>query len=177
MGLFYTQPNFQGNPIYLEFGMHDYPNVGGFGNNKLASFKIPENTTLKLYDRPKQKGATLVYNGPARVATLPSRYINRISGIELIQSPSPFDAKCYTGMSFQGNTILLKPGFYDYPSIGGVGNKQLASFKIPQELIITLYSRPNKQGQKVTFIGPYEMDKMGVEWTNNVSGIEVQTKK
>lgn len=176
LGMFYTKTNFQGEPIYLGFGMYDFPDVGGIGNNQLASFKIPENTSLKLYEHPKKKGASIVYKGPARVGFLPSRFAHRISGIELIPSESPFKANLFTGMYFQGNNIELGPGFYDYPSVGGVGIGQLASFKVPKELMITLYSRPNKDGQKVTYIGPFDMSRMGVEWTNNVLGIEIQEK-
>jgi len=175
-GVFYTQSNFQGKGIRLPYGFYDYPKVGGIENNKLASFKIPANSTLKLYEHPKKGGVELVYYGPSRVAFLPDRWTNRISGIELIDAPPPYDGKFYSGMNYQGNETLLKPGFYDYPNLGGIGNKQVASFKIPKELMITLYSRPNKEGQKVTYIGPYNMENMGVSWTNNVMGIEIQVK-
>jgi hypothetical protein len=176
LGIFYTKSNFQGTPIYLGYGMYDFPDVGGVGNNQLSSFKIPDNTVLKLYQHPKKKGPALVYKGPARVAFIPSRYAHRISGIELVPGESQFKANLYSGMYFQGNNIELGPGFYDYPNVGGVGIGQLASFKVPKELMITLYSRPNKDGQKVTYIGPFDMSKLGVEWTNNVLGIEIQEK-
>ena len=176
MGTFYTKSNFQGTPIYLGFGMYDFPDVGGIGNNQLASFKIPANTMLKLYEHPKKKGPVITYNGPARVGFLPSRYAHRISGVELLPGESPYKANMFSGMYYQGNMTELGPGFYDYPNVGGVGIGQLASFKIPKELMITLYSRPNKGGQKVTYIGPFDMSRMGVEWTNKVLGIEIQEK-
>lgn len=174
-GVFYTQTNFQGPSIELSFGMYDFPDVGGIGNNKLASFKIPENTTLNLYEYPKKRGVKVVYNGPARVALLPARWANRISGIEFISAPPPYDAKVYSGPEYQGNVASLKPGFYDYPNFGGT-LPNLGSFTIPKELILTLYSRPNKGGQKVTYIGPFEMSKLDSGWNNNVKSLEIQMK-
>ena len=172
-GIFYQKPNFQGFGIPLTFGMYDFPDVGGIGNNQLGSFKLPDNTTLKLYEHPNKKGPTIVYKGPARVGLLPSRWANRISGIELIPAPIAVDVECYSGMYFQGDQTLLKPGFYDYPDVGGVGNKQLASLRVPPQMSVTLYARPNKQGTKVTYVGPFVLQQMGPQWTNNVSGIEI----
>lgn len=176
VGLFYTQSQFQGEAVELGYGFFDYPNVGGVGNNKLQSFKIPKNTELHLYEHPERKGNHLFYQGPARVAIIPSRWNKRISGIELRAAPPPYSADLYDGPEFQGHHEALKPGFYDYPNVGGIGNRRMASFRLPNELMMTIYTRPNKQGQKMTYIGPIEMRHMGPGWLRNVSGVEIQLK-
>ena len=176
VGLFYTEQNFQGEEHELAYGFHNFPEVGGVGNNKLASFKIPKNTRLVLYEHPDRQGTSITYIGPKRIQLLPSRYRNRISGIDLIADKPPYEAHCYTNKFYQGNLVKLKIGFYDYPLLGGVGPKGLRSFKLPSELIMTVYSRPEKRGEKITYIGPYELPFFNPDWDKNVSGIELQLK-
>lgn len=177
IGMFYNQDLFKGNKKELKYGFYDSPQVGGIGNGNLRSFKIPQNTVLYLYTRANRGGIRLKYSGPTRISQLPITYQRSIAGIELVESIPPYDAICYTGKSYQGNIIPLRVGFYDYPSLGGVGMKRLASFRLPAELFMTLYSRPNKQGNSITYKGPIELPFLPIEWVNNVSGIEIQLKK
>jgi hypothetical protein len=177
VGMFYSQNDFQGSPVELGYGMYDYPLVGGVGNNALRSFKIPKNSILYLYTRPKKQGIRLKYSGPMRVNKLPEMYSRQISCIELINSTPSYEAMCYTGPTFQGREIALKVGVHDFPSVGGLGNHGLASFRIPERMIMTIYSRPGKQGDKLTYIGPIEVPTLPMGWIKNVSGIEVQLKK
>lgn len=176
VGLFYTETDFNGEEHELAYGFHDFPEVGGLGNNKLASFKIPKDTILTLYEYPERGGIAVTYRGPRRIRRLPSRFHKKISGIDLKAVKPPYEAECYTGKYFQGNRVPLKIGFYDYPNIGGVGNKKLESFKLPEQLIMTVYSRPNKQGEKITYIGPFELPFFTPGWVGQVSGIEIQIK-
>jgi hypothetical protein len=83
----------------------------------------------------------------------------------------------HDGADFQGHNVELKPGVYDYPAVGGIGNRKLSSFKVPKELMMIIYSRPGKQGEKLTYIGPIEVRHMGAGWNNKVSCIEVIQKK
>jgi hypothetical protein len=177
VGMFYSQNEFQGSPVELKYGMHDYPQVGGVGNNALRSFKIPKNSVLFLYTKPGKQGIRLKYTGPMRVSTLPEMYSRQISGIELINSTPSYEAMTYTGQTYQGRTVSLKVGVHDFPLVGGLGNHGLASFKIPERMIMTIYSRPGKKGDKLTYIGPIEVPQLPVGWIKKVSGIEVQLKK
>jgi hypothetical protein len=177
VGMFYTQNDFQGSAIELGYGIHNYPNVGGLGNNTLRSFKIPKNSVVYLYTKPNLKGIRLKYTGPVRVAKLPEMYQRQISSIEFVESIAQYEAICYNGQGFQGRVTALRVGMHDYPNVGGVGNHGLTSIKIPDRMIVTLYSRPQKRGDKLTYIGPVELPHLPAGWTNNVSGIEVQLKK
>lgn len=176
VGSFYTEESFKGDKFELGYGIHDYPNVGGIGNNRLRSFIIPQNTVLYLYTKPGRQGVRIKYTGPARVTRLPPRYSRQVSCIEFVESTPPYEAVCYSGPVYQGSVVPLRIGFYDYPAIGGIGNNKLASFKLPEQLIMTIYSRPNKTGDKLTYIGPIELAHLPTGWTNNVSGIEIQIK-
>jgi hypothetical protein len=177
VGSFYTEPDFQGKRVELGHGFFDFPRVGGVENNALRSFKVPRNTVLYLYTKPRRQGVRLKYTGPMRVRKLPSRYRRQISGIELKEVIPPYAATCYSGPVYQGDIVSLKIGFYDYPQVGGIGNRKLASFKLPDELLMTVYSRPGKTGDKLTYIGPINLAHLPGKWTNKVSGIEIQLKK
>lgn len=177
VGLFYTEESFGGQAINLTEGFYDYPEVGGVGNNNLRSFKIPKDMIIFLYTKPQKQGIRLKYTGPARITALPARFSRQISGIELVRSAPPYECVCFDGPAFQGAVVPLRSGFYDFPQVGGIGNRKLSSFKIPRELMVTLFSRPNKSGNKITYIGPVEIANLPVGWTNQVSGIEIQIKK
>lgn len=177
VGSFYPEESFGGNQITLTEGFYDFPQVGGIGNNNLRSFKIPKDMILYLYTKPGKQGIRLKYTGPVRITRLPSRYSRQISGIELLRSVPPYSCSCFDGPAFQGTAFSLRSGFHDFPHVGGVGNRKLASFKIPEQLMITLYSRPNKSGDKLTYIGPVEVPYLPKGWKNMVSGIEIQIKK
>jgi hypothetical protein len=175
--IFYDQDQFMGNVVRLTYGFYDYPNVGGIGNHAVGSFKIPDNVIVHLYTLPKKTGTRLKYIGPTRVARLPAEYRHRISGVEIVKDKPAIAALCYTGQLFQGTSVALPPGFYDYPDVGGIGTKRLASFRLPPQLMMTIYTRPNREGDKVTYKGPMDLTYFPPGLAGNISGMEIQMQK
>lgn len=168
----YQMVNFEGDAYRMKTGFYDYPSVGGIGSQKLKSLKIGKNVSVILYNKPNRKGKVLVYHGPKRVHTLPILWETGVNGIEIIVKPTEqiqvFDAPFY-----QGGSWKLSQGFYDFPHVGGLGQGRLNSIVIPAGLKVKLYSRPNKQGETIEFIGPQKMSFLPSGWNKKVFGIEV----
>lgn len=175
----FTQPHFQngGSGGYvMKKGFYDYPEVGGLGNNKLQSLKIGEKVKVILYERPKRGGRTLTYIGPRRVTQLPTLWTSAVSGIEVLDSAGPL-IELWDAPFYQGASVRLPSGFYDYPDVGGIKAGKLASMSIPDGMNVTIYSRPKKTGEKITFIGPQKVPFLPADWTTKVFGIELGLKK
>lgn len=77
---------------------------------------------------------------------------------------------------FEGDGYTMGVGFYDYPTVGGLGNNKLKSLKIGAEVQVKLYERPQRGGKVLTYIGPRRVSLLPTMWTNAVSGIEVLPK-
>lgn len=71
---------------------------------------------------------------------------------------------------------IMQIGFYDAPTTGGIGAKQLKSLKIGKDVTVKLYERPGRQGKVITYIGPRRVPLLPLMWDNTVSGIEILSK-
>lgn len=165
--------NFEGDAFKMKTGFYNYPDVGGIKNQKLKSLKIGKDVTVILYNKPNRQGRVLVYHGPKRVHTLPILWETGVNGIEVIRKPTDqiqiFDAPFYQGSSYR-----LPVGFYDYPRLGGIGQGRLNSIVIPPGIRVRLFSRPNKQGETIDFVGPQKMSFLPSGWSKKVFGILIE---
>ena len=165
--------NFEGDAFKMKTGFYNYPDVGGVGGQKLKSLKIGKDVTVILYNKPNRQGRILVYHGPKRVHTLPILWETGVNGIEVIRKPTDqiqiFDAPFYQGSSYR-----LPIGFYDYPHLGGIGQGRLNSIVIPPGIRVRLFSRPNKQGETINFVGPQKMSFLPSGWSKKVFGILIE---
>lgn len=82
----------------------------------------------------------------------------------------------YQQRDFQGDGFQFKPGFYDYPHTGGLGNNKLQSLKVGKNVTVILYERAKRKGQVLVYHGPRRIPRMPVLWENRVSGIEILPK-
>lgn len=171
----YQRANFEGDGFEMLPGFYDYPNVGGVGNNKLQSLKVGKNVSVLLYERSKKQGQVLVYHGPRRIPVMPTLWSNRVSGIEIVEKIK-VGIIAYDAPFFQGGKVRLPAGMHDYPKVGGIGVNKLSSVVIPKGFQITLYSRPNKQGERITYLGPQRLSFLPADWARKVQGIEVVLK-
>jgi hypothetical protein len=171
----FTQVHFGGDTYKMGLGFYDHPHVGGLGNNALQSLKIGKNVSVILYDRARRGGKVLVYHGPRRIPNIPVLWANNISGIEVLKKITT-QVQLFDAPFFQGGKQRVGPGFYDYPSVAGIGSNRLHSLVIPQGLRVRLYSRPKKQGETIDFLGPQRLSFLPSGWNRKVSGIEVTMK-
>jgi hypothetical protein len=171
----YVQRNFEGDGFEMKEGFYDYPHLGGIGNNNLQSIKVGKDVSVLLYERSERRGQILVYHGPRRIPIMPTLWHNRVSGIEVVKKirvgVTVFDAPF-----FQGGKKKLIPGMHDYPDVGGIGVNKLSSLVIPKGFQVTLYSRPKKGGERVTYLGPQRLSFLPADWARKVQGIEVVLK-
>lgn len=171
----YGKRNFDGDGFEMKEGFYDYPYVGGVGNNSLQSIKVGKDVSVVMYERSQKRGQVLVYHGPRRIPVMPTLWYNRVSGIEVVKkirvSVTVFDAPF-----FQGKTVKLVPGMYDYPDVGGMGVNKLNSIVIPNGFQVTLYSVPKKKGERITYLGPQRLSFLPADWARKVQGIEVVLK-
>lgn len=174
----FRRPHFQADAgdgaggYVMKTGFYDYPEVGGIGNNKLQSLKIGAKVKVVLYERPKRGGKSLTYIGPRRVTQLPTMWTSAVSGIEIIEYASA-TVQVWDAPFYQGADVKLPIGFYDYPNVGGIKAGKTASMSIPDKLNVTIYSRQNKGGEKITFIGPQKVPFLPADWNAKVFGIEI----
>lgn len=77
---------------------------------------------------------------------------------------------------FDGDGYTMGLGFYDYPTVGGLGNNKLKSLKVGSDVQIKLYERPRRGGKVLTYVGPRRISLLPQMWTSSVSGIEVLPK-
>lgn len=169
----YTLPNFAGDAYQIKIGFYDYPGVAGLGPGKLRSMKVGKDVTVMLYQSYSRQGKVIVYNGPKRVHNLPSMWQTSVNGIEVVKKITTY-VQLFDSPFYQGGTVKLVPGFYDYPQVGGIGSGRLNSMVIPEGLTVRLYSRPNKQGETVDFNGPQKLSFLPSGWNKKVLGIEIK---
>jgi hypothetical protein len=170
----YTKDSFEGDGYQMKIGFYDYPNVGGVGNNQLKSLKIGKNVSVILYENAYRKGRVLVYHGPKRIPHLPPLWTNAVSGIEVVKKLT-IQCQLYDAPFYQGGTVMLTIGFYDYPTVGGIGSAKLNSMIIPQGLSIKLFSRPNREGETIEFLGPQKLSFLPSGWNKKVLGVEIKS--
>lgn len=174
----FRRPHFQADAgngaggYVMKKGFYDYPEVGGIGNNKLQSLKIGDKTKVVLYERPKRGGKSLTYIGPRRVTQLPTMWTSAVSGIEIIETASAV-VEVWDAPFYQGASVRLPIGFYDYPNVGGIKAGKTSSLSIPDGIHVTVYSRQNKGGEKITFIGPQRVPFLPADWNAKVFGMEI----
>ena len=169
----YREPHFGGDGFTMSKGFYNYPGVGGLGNNRLKSLKVGANVKVRLWEHAGRRGKMIEYVGPRRIVLLPTMWDNAVSGIEVLdKEPPTIDA--YDAPFFQGGHIRLPVGMHDYPDVGGLHVNRLASLRIPEGLNVTLFERPNRQGERVKFIGPQKLAFLPADWNNKVKGILVE---
>lgn len=172
----FTDVHFGGDTHKMKKGFYDHPHVGGLGNNALKSLKIGKNVSVILYNRPRKGGKVLVYHGPRRIPNIPVLWSTNISGIEIIDKIT-IQVQLFDAPFYQGGKVRVGPGFYDYPDVGGIGQAKLKSLIIPQGLHVRIYSRPNKKGETIDFLGPQRLSFLPSGWSKKVFGVEVLSKK
>ena len=171
----FTEVHFGGDTYKMKKGFYDHPYVGGLENNALKSIKIGKGVSVVLYNRANKKGKILVYHGPRRIPNIPVLWTNNISGIEVTDKIT-MQVQLYDAPFFQGGKVSAPPGFHDYPHVAGIGQSKLKSLIIPQGLHVRLYSRPEKKGETIDFLGPQRMSFLPSGWNKKVFGIEIIKK-
>lgn len=171
----FTKVHFEGDPFVMGHGFYDHPHVGGLGNNRLASMKIGKDVSVVLYDRANRNGKVIVFHGPRRIPNIPVLWADNVSGIEVMKKIT-IQVQMFDAPFFQGSNIRVGPGFYDYPSVGGIGQQKLKSIIIPKGLLVRLFSQSERKGETIDFLGPQRLSFLPSGWSNKVFGVEVLEK-
>jgi hypothetical protein len=90
------------------------------------------------------------------------------------KAPEKGVAYMYIKDDFKGDQYEMKPGFYDFPRVGGLGNNGLRSLKIPDGIQVVLFKRAKQQGPVLVYRGPKWVDSLPTGFRNNVSGILIK---
>ena len=180
----FKQGDFGGATYTFGVGFYDYPDVGGIGNNALASLKIPAGMGVMLFKHArKQTGAprvtgvggsgVLVYRGPKWVPKLPAMWQGQVSGMEVMKIAMGPIVEAWEAPFFQGNRVSIGVGNHNYPKIGGIGNGLLASMIIPDGLTVKLWDRPDFTGETIVFRGPQRISYLPPAWTERTKSLQI----
>lgn len=90
--------------------------------------------------------------------------------------PADDAIECHAQPHFGGDGYIMKQGFYDYPTVGGIGYNKLKSLKVGKNVQVKLYQLANRKGNVITYIGPRRISLLPTLWDVAVSGIEVLPK-
>ena len=171
----FNSSHFEGDAHIMKQGFYDHPHIGGIGNNRLGSMKIGKDVSVILYDRANRNGKVLVYHGPRRIPNIPVLWADNVSGIEVLKKIT-IQVQLFDAPFYQGGTVRVGPGFYDYPEVAGIRQGNLKSLVIPKGLHVRLYSQPDKKGETIDFLGPQRLSFLPSGWSRKVFGIEIKEK-
>ncbi|HRI06404.1 MAG TPA: RICIN domain-containing protein, partial [Nannocystaceae bacterium] len=160
----YEHANFQGASARLGPGAYDINALGGVGNDRASSVRVPAGLRVTLFEHAGFSGRRKVFTGDT--AYVGNDFNDIASGV-LVEKV----VRIYEHANYQGREAILGTGKINMGEIG-LANDTLSSLRVPQGMVVTLYEHANFQGaQRVYF---EDSAFVGGAFNDKVSSIEIQ---
>jgi len=151
---FYRDCYSQGPYLKLGPGNYSGARLGNLRYN-ISSFTITGNLRVKAYiNNPNLSGYSIVYD--ENINCLPSNQDDKIGSLVIEEKPdnnpgSGFDEYVvfFADCNYQGNGIMLQPGYYQGNQLG-LMRYNIESVQVPPGLKVRAYSNENLSGQSLT---------------------------
>jgi ribulose bisphosphate carboxylase small subunit len=177
----------RGTNANLEPGSYDTRSMR-IRNDAISSLRIPQGFSVTVYSEGGFRGESMTFY--ANVYCLDGRMNNQISSVVVNgpgnnnsgnnrpsypenNYPSGGDNRVtiYDECSFSGQGVPLKPGRYNYNSMG-LRNDKVSSIRVPRGSRIIAYTAKDFQGPSRTFT--YDVNCLDGEWNNQISSVIVE---
>lgn len=191
--------NFSGAELSLRAGHYDHFELGAVDNDKVSSVKIPKGMKVTLYEHGGYTGRSLVLTQDATADYLIRNKFNDVTSsiyVEVAPEPVketpvvvvtpvvvPVETKPATPLpaeeapdraviiyqgDFSGLSKRLAPGRYDVTALG-IGNDELSSVDLPDDLRVTLYEKENFTGRSLRITSRTSTEQLTVKGFNNLT--------
>lgn len=160
----YQDCNYRGNSRTLGTGYYNW-NQLGISNDQLSSFRVPSGYSITLYTDANYRGRRISYNND--VNCLSSEWNDQISSVYITydrynsggnnnnnnnNNNNWGTVTIYEDENFNGRSVTLGPGSYDYLPKVGFRDNALSSLQLPQGWKVVLYDQPNFRGNSYTVL-------------------------
>ncbi len=156
---FYGDANYGGWSVTLGAGNYNYSEMvaAGIPNDKLSSLKVPAGFKVTLYENAN-------FGGSQKAVTEDTSYLGDFNDLtSSIKVESEDLPVFYTDADYQGTSVKLSAGSYNYSDLiaKGLKNDSLSSVKVPEGYKITLYYDADYKGsakvllEDTSFLGTF----------------------